>query len=130
MKKKGERNVGKFVMRKVATGWKFTLNAANGLSIAASEVYNTRAACLRGMESVRRNAPVAALEDLTGEKKARHSNPKFEMYRDRAGEYRFRLRARNGAIIAVSDGYGTRSACENGVESVRINAVDGEITEE
>ena len=59
--------MGKFVMRKVATGWKFTLNAANGLSIAASEVYNTRAACLRGMESVRRNAPVAALEDLTGE---------------------------------------------------------------
>lgn len=112
--------MSRFVMRPVATGIKFDLLAANGQVIATSEVYKTAAACRKGIGSVRANAPGAALELPETEKPA--PNPKFQVFRDRAGQYRFRLKARNGAVIAVSEGYATRAACLGGVESVRVNA--------
>ena len=58
------------------------------------------------------------------------TNPKFELYLDRSGAYRFRLKARNGEIIATSEAYAAHSGCENGIESVRKNAPDAEIVEE
>ena len=51
------------------------------------------------------------------------------MYQDKAGEFRFRLKARNGQIIATSEGYTTKNACENGVESVRKNAPEAAVEE-
>ncbi|HVW64704.1 MAG TPA: YegP family protein [Nitrosospira sp.] len=47
---------------------------------------------------------------------------KFEIYKDKAGEFRFRLKAANGQTILASEGYKARSGCANGVESVRKNA--------
>lgn len=47
---------------------------------------------------------------------------KFELYKDRAGEYRFRLKAGNGETIAVSEGYTTKTAAQNGISSVKTNA--------
>lgn len=47
---------------------------------------------------------------------------KFELYKDRAGEYRFRLKAGNGETIVVSEGYTTRSGALNGIDSVKTNA--------
>jgi len=47
---------------------------------------------------------------------------KFEVYKDKAGEYRFRLKASNGQIILVGEGYKAKSGCLNGIESVRSNA--------
>jgi len=55
--------------------------------------------------------------------------PKFEVYLDRIGEYRFRLRARNGQIIAVSQGYKSKEGCMKGIESVRVNAPIARIVE-
>jgi uncharacterized protein YegP (UPF0339 family) len=55
------------------------------------------------------------------------ANPKFEIYTDKAGEFRFRLKAKNGQIIAVSEGYTAIAGCLKGVESVRKNTVDPEI---
>ena len=52
------------------------------------------------------------------------------MYQDKAGEYRFRLKARNGEIIAVSEGYVAKASCLNGIESVRKNAVEAEVVVE
>jgi len=49
---------------------------------------------------------------------------KFEIYNDKAGEFRFRLKAGNGQIILASEGYKQRSGADNGVESVRKNAPD------
>lgn len=49
---------------------------------------------------------------------------KFEIYKDKAGEYRFRLKASNGQIILASEGYKAKSSCNNGVESVKKNAQD------
>ncbi|UCF58450.1 MAG: YegP family protein [Candidatus Bathyarchaeota archaeon] len=46
----------------------------------------------------------------------------FEIFKDTAGEYRFRLRAPNGEIIAASEGYTQKSSCKNGIESVKENA--------
>lgn len=122
--------MGKFVMRKTNTGVKFDLKATNGQVIATSEVYSSDAACKNGIESVKKNAPVAAVEDQTVEGYAAEKNPKFEVYTDKAGEFRFRLTATNGQTIAVSEGYTTHANCLNGVESVKKNAVDAETVEE
>ena len=55
------------------------------------------------------------------------TNPKFELYTDKAGEFRFRLKARNGEIIAVSEGYKAKASCLNGIDSVRRNAPDAAV---
>ena len=122
--------MGKFVMRKTNTGIKFDLKASNGQVIATSEVYTTAAACKNGIASLQKNAPIAGVEDQTEEGYATVKNPKFEVYKDKAGEFRFRLKATNGQVIAVSEGYTAMSSCENGIESVRKNAVDAPIVEE
>ena len=49
---------------------------------------------------------------------------KFEIYKDKAGEYRFRLKAGNGENILASEGYKQKSGCENGIASVKKNAAD------
>ena len=122
--------MGKFVIRKVNTGIKFDLKATNGQVIATSEVYTTEAACRNGIASVQKNAPIAAVEDQTQEGYAVQKHPKFEMQVDTAGEYRFRLKATNGQVIATSEGYKAEASCVNGIESVKKNAVDAEIIAE
>ena len=119
--------MGKFVIRDTNTGVKFDLKAGNGEVIASSEVYTTEAACKNGVQSVMNNAPIANLEDQTVEDFEIQKNPKVEMYLDKAGEYRFRLKARNGEIIATSEGYKAKAGCLNGIESVRKNAPDAAI---
>ncbi len=122
--------MGKFVIRETSTGVKFDLKAGNGEVIATSEVYTTEAACQNGIASVQKNAPVANVENQTVEGYAEEKHPKFEVYTDKAGEYRFRLKATNGQIIAVSEGYKALAGCMNGIESVKKNAVDAEIVKE
>ena len=124
------KRIGKYVIRKTNTGIKFDLKASNGEVIATSEVYKSKPACMNGIKSVMTNAPVAALEDQTKEDAEKCKNPKFEMYLDKAGEHRFRLKAKNGQIIAVSEGYKVRKSCLNGIESVRINSTTEVIEEE
>lgn len=121
--------MGKFVIKETSTGYKFDLKATNGQVIATSEVYTTLAACKNGIESVRKNAPKAEVEDQSAPDYPVLKNPKFEMYIDRAGEFRFRLTARNGEIIAVSEGYKTKASCDNGIESVKNNAPEAEVVE-
>lgn len=119
--------MGKFVIRAVNSGLKFDLYAANGKTVLTSEVYTTEAACRKGIASVRKNAPAAKLEDQTEEGFRTLTNPKFELYQDRSGSYRFRLKARNGEIIAISEAYSAKAGCLNGVESVRKNAGDAPV---
>lgn len=120
--------MGRFLIRQVATGIKFDLKAANGETIATSEVYNTEAACRKGIESVCRCAPKAKLEDQTEPEGATVTNPKFVLYQDKAGSYRFRLCARNGNIIAVSEPYSSKNSCLDGIESVKNNIISLEIS--
>lgn len=122
--------MGKFVIRNVPSGIKFDLRAANGQVILTSEVYTTMAACRKGIESVRKNAATTKVENQTEGDYKVLTNPKFEMYQDKAGFYRFRLKARNGEIIAVSEAYTAKAGCINGIESVQKNAPEAEIVEE
>nr|WP_325194639.1 YegP family protein [uncultured Oscillibacter sp.] len=122
--------MGKFVVRKTNTGIKFDLKATNGEVIATSEVYASAASCKKGIASVQKNAPLAAVENQTVEGYITEKHPKFEVYADKAGEFRFRLKASNGQIIAVSEGYKAIASCLNGIESVKKNAVDAKIIEE
>ena len=122
--------MGKFVVKKTNTGVKFDLKATNGQVIATSEVYSSDAACKKGIESVRKNAPVAAVEDQTVEGYASEKHPKFEIYADKSGEFRFRLKATNGQVIAVSEGYKAMTSCVNGIESVKKNAPEAEVVED
>jgi len=119
--------MGKFLVKKTNTGFKFDLYAGNGEVIVSSEVYSTESTCLKGVESVSKNAPVANFEDLTVDPVTTAVNPKFEMYTDKAGEFRFRLKARNGEIIATSEGYKAKASCLNGIESVKKNSVDAKV---
>lgn len=119
--------MGKFVVKATKTGFVFNLKAGNGEVIATSEVYTTEAACMKGVESVRKNAADAKFEDQTVAEVAAVTNPKFELYTDKAGEFRFRLKARNGEVIAASEGYKAKASCLNGIDSVRRNAPDAAV---
>ena len=97
--------MGKFLIRKTNTGVKFDLKAGNGEVIATSQVYKSEASCKKGVASVQKNAPVAAVENQTVEGWKQEKHPKFEVYTDKAGEFRFRLKATNGQVVATSEGY-------------------------
>ena len=114
--------MGKFVIKETKSGVKFDLKAGNGEVIATSEVYSSLDACKNGVASVAKNAPVAALEDQTVEGFATEKNPKFEVYADKRGEFRFRLKSRNGEIILTGEGYVSKDGCKNGIDSIRRNA--------
>lgn len=122
--------MGKFVIRPVPTGMKFDLRAGNGEVIATSEVYKAIAACRAGVRSVMKHAAAASVEDQTLTDYQKQKNPKFEVYADAAGEYRFRLKAPNGQQIAASEGYTTKAACLNGIESVKKNAAGAPVVEQ
>ncbi|MBR0135760.1 MAG: YegP family protein [Clostridia bacterium] len=114
--------MGKYIVKKTNTGIKFDLKATNGEVIATSEVYKAEASCRKGIASVMKNAPIAPIEDQTVEGFAKEKHPKFEIYTDKAGEFRFRLKARNGEIVATSEGYKAMKSCLNGIDSVKRNA--------
>ena len=122
--------MGKFVIRRTNTGIKFDLKAGNGEVIATSEVYSSEDACRKGIASGQKSAPAAAVEDQTVEGFAQEKHSKFEVYTDKAGEFRFRLKATNGQIIAVGEGYKAKAGCLNGIASVQKNAPDAEIVEQ
>ena len=120
--------MGKFEIKNTKTGIKFNLKAGNGEIIATSEIYTTEAACRKGIESVKTNA-LSPVEDQTVEPIEVQKHPKYEVYLDKAGEYRFRLKARNGEIIAVGEGYKSKASCMNGIESIKKNAPEAPVVQ-
>ena len=117
-------STGKFVVKTTPTGqYRFNLIAGNGEPILTSENYTAKDSCLNGIESIKKNAPIANIEDQTVKEDFETlTNPKFEIYLDKAGEFRFRLKARNGEIIGASEGYKAKASCKNGIDSVVKNA--------
>ena len=122
--------MGKFQTKKTASGgFVFNLLAGNGQVVATSEVYNKIGSMLNGIASVQKNAPVAGVEDQTVENPEKLRNPKFEVYADKAGKTRFRLKAANGQVIAVGEAYETKKAALAGVASVKKNAPGAKVVE-
>lgn len=118
--------MGKYALKVNEKGARFNLVAGNGEVIGVSEQYTSESAAKNGIESVRKNAVVAEIEDQTTPTVEGKKNPKFEIYKDKAGEFRFRLKAGNGEPILASEGYTSKAGCKNGIDSVRRNA-DSEI---
>lgn len=121
--------MAKFVLSAAKTGFKFNLVASNGETIASSQVYKSVATAKNGIASVAANAPIANIENQTVKDFKAEVNPKFEVYKDKKGEFRFRLKAKNGQIIATSEGYSKVDSCLKGVASVKKNAPDAKIEE-
>ena len=122
--------MGKFIVKTTASGaYRFNLLATNGQVIAVSENYSSLDSCLNGIESVRKNAVAAKLEDQTVAGYEQQTHPKFEVYVDKAGEFRFRLKARNGEIIATGEGYKAKASCLNGIDSIGRNAPEAPVVQ-
>ena len=121
--------MGTFEIKKSGDGQMFNLKAGNGEVIGTSEVYNSRASLDNGIASVQKNAPEAPVEDQTAENFEKKTCPKFEVFADKGGKFRFRLKARNGEIILASQGYASAASCLAGIESVKKNAADSKTTE-
>ena len=108
--------MGKFVITKRANGeFQFNLKATNGQVILTSEGYTTLAACKNGIESVKKNS---------------QEDARFERKEAKDGSPFFNLKATNGQVIGKSEMYSSKSACENGIESVKKNAPEAEVVEE
>ena len=123
--------MGKFVIKQTKNEeYTFSLKAVNGQVImTAGEGFKTLATCKNSIESVKKNA-LSHVEDQTVEGYETLTHPKFEVYQDKAGEYRFRLKARNGEPIGKSEGYKRKDSCLNGIASVGKNAPEAEVVEE
>ena len=91
--------------------------------------WRTKPSCKSGIESVRNNC-LSPVEDQTAEGYEVLKNPKFEVYTDKAGEFRFRLKARNGQIVAVGEGYKSMKSCLNGIASIGKNAPEAPVAME
>ena len=129
--------MGTFIIKKTPSGaFNFSLIASNKEKIAvSSQVYQSKASCKTGMASIAKNAVKCIsedrIEDKTLKKPTPKTCPKFEIYFDKAGLYRYRLIASNGESIAMSEeGYKSKSGCLNGIKSVANNAVDAEIIDQ
>ena len=108
--------MGKFVITKRKNGeFQFNLKASNGQVILTSEGYTTKAACLNGVESVKKNSQV---------------DSRFDKLTAKNGKPYFNLKATNGQIIGTSEMYESEAARNNGIDSVRRNAPDANIVEE
>ena len=108
--------MGKFVITKRKNGeFQFNLKATNGQVILTSEGYTTKAACLNGVESVKKNS---------------QNDVRFDRLTAKNGKPYFNLKATNGQIIGTSEMYESEAARNNGIDSVRRNAPDANIVEE
>lgn len=122
--------MGKFVINRTKDGgFKFNLVAGNGEIIATSEVYTQKPKCKVGIASVQKNSK-AEIENQTEGKYVELSRPKYQVYKDKKGEFRFRLIATNGRIIATGESYKALSGCINCIKSIASNAPDAKIVDE
>ena len=108
--------MGKFVVTVRKNGeFQFNLKATNGQVILTSEGYNTKAACMNGIESVKKNGPLAERYEI---KVAKNGKPFFN------------LKASNGQVIGASQMYASERTMKLGIASVAKNAPEAPVVEE
>ena len=120
---------GTFEINKSKDGKKFFFNlyASNKVGIASSQMYSSSQSALNGVKSVIANAASSPIEDQSLKKYDAVPYPKWEIYIDNGGKYRFRLNASNGNCVCHSQGYTTKSACKNGIDSIIRSSKNAEI---
>lgn len=108
--------MGKFVISKRKNGeFQFNLQADNGQTILTSEGYTTKASCINGIESVKKNST---------------EDDRYERKTSANGKFYFNLKATNGQVIGTSEMYESEESRENGIASVKRNAPDAEIVDQ
>jgi uncharacterized protein YegP (UPF0339 family) len=108
--------MGKFVITVRKNGeFQFNLKATNGQVILTSEGYTTKTACLNGVESVKKNAPV---------------QERYEVKEAKNGKPFFNLKASNGQVIGASQMYANERNMQAGIASVMKNAPEAPVVEE
>ncbi len=105
----------------------FNLYASNKMIIATSRVYSSAQSALNGINSVITTAERAEIEDQTAKQIEETAFPKWEIYKDKGGSFRFRLMAQNGICICRSQGYTTKANCKNGIESIIRTVKDAKV---
>ena len=107
--------MGKFEIKTRKNGdFQFDLKASNGQVILTSEGYTSKGACQNGIESVKRNSK---------------DDSKFERKTSTNDKPYFNLKASNGQVIGISEMYESESSRENGIESVKKNAPEAEVSD-
>jgi uncharacterized protein YegP (UPF0339 family) len=107
--------MGKFEITTRKNGeFQFNLKAGNGQVILASEGYSSKGACQNGIESVKKNS---------------QDDSKFERKTASNGKPYFNLKATNGQVIGNSEMYESESNRENGIESVKKNAPEAQVSD-
>lgn len=121
VKESRESANGKWDIKRAKDGrFFFSLYASNHVVIAYSQIYSSLTAVTTGINSVIANAAKAETEDTTLKKTVSLPCPKWEIYLDKAEQYRFRLYAPNGLCICHSShGYSTKGGCKGGIESIK-----------
>jgi uncharacterized protein YegP (UPF0339 family) len=108
--------MGKYVVKKNEKGgFTFNLKAGNGEIILSSEVYNSKAACDNGIESVKTNSP---------------NDARYERKKASNGKDFFNLKASNGQVIGTSEMYNSSAGMEKGIESVKKNGPGSDVVYE
>lgn len=119
---------GKFEIKKSKDDrYVFNLYAANSVIVATSQVYSSSTSAMNGIKSVIENANKAPVEDQSLKNYETLPYPKWEIYQDKGGQYRFRLSASNGSCICHSQGYTSKASCKNGIESIKRTAQNAKI---
>ncbi|RPI01305.1 MAG: DUF1508 domain-containing protein [Calditrichaeota bacterium] len=107
--------MAKFEMTKTSNGmFKFNLKASNGQVILTSETYKDKTGAKNGIDSVKKNA----VDDA-----------RFERKTAKNGQSYFVLKASNGQVIGQSEMYASTSGMENGIASVKKNAVEADVVD-
>ena len=113
--------------------FRFHLKATNGQIIAVSQGYGAKESAIKGIDSIKKNAPLAKTADLTtAEPEPMHAagivqDPVFEIQFNAPDRFRFHLKAANGEIIAVSQSYLSKQSAETGIASVKKNAPNAKV---
>lgn len=119
---------GKFEIKKSKDGrYVFNLYASNNVIVATSQIYSSSSSALNGIKSVVANASSAPIEDQTVKNYTAVPFPKWEIYKDKGEQFRFRLSASNGSCVCHSQGYTSKTNCKKGIESIIKFATDAEI---
>lgn len=121
---------GKFIIKKTPKGYfRFSLLAGNAMTILTSKNYSSKANCLAGINTIKKNSNIE-IEDQTLKKIIEKKCPKFEIYLDKANLYRYRMIAANGMNVAISeDGYSSKNGCINGIKAIP-RAAEGALVDE
>lgn len=121
--------MGKFVIKRATGGFTFSFLGTDEKIIGSSEVYTSKTSAKGGIESVKRNA-TAVIEDQTQKDYKVEKTPKWEIFKDKSGGFRFRLIATNGKNVIHTSAFKTLAAANEGLSTIKKTAKAAPVVDE